>query len=562
MRERRLLVRALVTGGTCILAAILLGTAGADVIHTLASPNEAQSGLFGFSVSGAGDVNGDGYSDLLVGAPMESTFTAPSGAGKAYVFCGQTGDSIYGLVCPDTLQVGYFGHAVSGAGDVDDDGYADMIVGAYGASPGLSPDGAGRAYVFSGQTGDTIFTLISPNAEEDGYFGFSLSGAGDVDGDGYADVIVGAYRENPDVIPADGGRAYVFSGATGDLVHTLASPNEQVLGYFGFAVSGAGDADGDGYDDVVVGAHKEIAPEASGRAYVFSGATGTVLDTLVSPDEAPLGEFGFSVSGAGDVNNDGYDDVIVGAPLEGPATSPPNRGHAYVFSGNGGSLLYALESPVGEAFGYFGFSVAGAGDVDNDDCDDVIVGAYGESPAATPDDVGLAYVFAGREGTLLATLGSPNEEYNGFFGVSVSGAGDVNGDGWADVVVGACFEDPGVSPEDAGRAYAIAPVEVSVPDGPVTPPHARLRLEGPYPNPTAGPVELMLLVPANVRGQIALGLYDTAGRLVERMHPGTAEAGVPLSLTWERGPDIAPGLYWWRLRVGEQEACRRMVLVR
>lgn len=539
-----------------------VGHVPGEVLHTLASPYEMGYDFFGFSVSGAGDVDGDGYADLMVGAPMESTSTAPAGAGRVYLFSGQTGDTLFSLVSADTAGTGYFGYSVSGAGDVNGDGHADLVVGAFAESPGLSPDSAGRAYVFSGQTGDTLYTLLSPSEEEGGCFGFSVSGAGDVDGDGYSDVIVGAYRENPVVVPADGGRAYVFSGLTGGLLHTLVSPNEQVLGYFGFSVSGAGDVDGDGYADVVVGAYKEVAPLASGRAYTFSGATGAVLDTLASPNNDPLGEFGYSVSGAGDVNDDGYDDVVVGAPLEGPATTPPNRGRAYVFSGNGGALLYTLLSPVGEPFGYFGFSVSGAGDVDNDDCDDVIIGAYGERSGTSPDDAGRAYVFAGRGGALLSTLASPNEEFNGYFGFSVSDAGDVNGDGWADVLVGAPFENPGVSFEDAGRAYAIAPVEVGAHDGPVVNVPRSVRLVGPHPNPTAGAVALVLDIPDGEHRGITLGLYDATGRLVERVLSRTVVAGPPLGLTWEPTSDIAPGVYWWRLETEHERASARMILIR
>ncbi len=540
----------------------VIGRAQAEILHTLASPYEMGYDFFGFSVSGAGDVDNDGYADLIVGAPQESTATAPMGAGRVYLFSGQTGDTLYSLVSPDTIGTGYFGYSVSGVGDIDGDSCADLIVGAFAESPGLSPDSAGRAYVFSGQTGDTLYTLVSPSEEEGGCFGFSVSGAGDVDGDGYADVIVGAYRENPDVVPADGGRAYIFSGPTGVLLHTLVSPNEQVLGYFGFAVSGAGDLDADGYGDVVVGAYKEVAPTAAGRAYTFSGLTGMVLDTLAPPDDPPLAEFGYSVSGAGDVDNDGHDDVVIGAPLEGPTTNPPNRGRAYVFSGNGGGLLFTLTSPEGEPFGYFGFSVSGAGDVDNDDCDDVLIGAYGERSGTSPDDAGRAYVYAGRDGTLLSTLVSPNEEFNGYFGFSVTDAGDVNGDGWADVMVGAPTENPGVALEDAGRAYAIAPVEVAADDGPLARRPGSVRLVGPHPNPTAGAAELTLHVPGNVDREVVLGLYDATGRLIEHVLEGTVEAGSPLSVAWIPSSDMAAGVYWWRLRAGEQESRRRMVLVR
>ncbi len=147
--------------------------------------------------------------------------SSPSGAGRAYVFSGATGDTLFSLKSPFEEDSGRFGISVSGAGDVNMDGKADFIVGALGESPGSSPIKAGRAYVFSGATGDTLFSLKSPFEESNGLFGHSVSGAGDVNMDGKADVIVGARDEDP------GGRAYVFSGATGDTLFSLKSPFEE-----------------------------------------------------------------------------------------------------------------------------------------------------------------------------------------------------------------------------------------------------------------------------------------------------------------------------------------------
>jgi hypothetical protein len=114
-------------------------------------------------------------------------------------------------VSPNEKEAGYFGRSVSGAGDVNGDGYADVVVGAYWENPGSSPDGAGRAYVFDGQTGALLHTLVSPNEEFDGDFGISVSGAGDANGDGYDDVVVGAHWEDPGPSPSNAGRAYTYS---------------------------------------------------------------------------------------------------------------------------------------------------------------------------------------------------------------------------------------------------------------------------------------------------------------------------------------------------------------
>ncbi len=423
---------------------------------TLNSPNEEVSGQFGVAVSSAGDVNGDGKADVIAGAFHENPGASPVDAGRAYIFSGADGSLLFTLVSPNEEAGGEFGISVSGAGDVNADGKADVIVGARLEDPGTSPVNAGRAYVFSGADGSLLFTLVSPNEEASGQFGIRVSGAGDVNSDGRADVIVGAMTEDPGTSPINAGRAYIFSGADGSLLFTLASPNEQAAGHFGVWVSGAGDINNDGKADVIVGAFfEDPSPSAidAGRAYVFSGADGSVLFTLVSPNAETSGEFGSPVAGAGDVNMDSTPDVIVGARPEDPGTSPNDAGRAYIFSGVDGSLLFTLASPNQESGGVFGNSVSGAGDVNDDGYADVMIGAPFEDPGASPINSGRAYIFSGADGSVWRTLVSPNEETSGAFGVSVSSAGDANADGKPDVIVGAYLEDPSAGSTNAGRAY-------------------------------------------------------------------------------------------------------------
>src|SRR5690606_9663376 len=146
----------------------------------------------------------------------------------------------------------------------------------------------GRAYVFSGATGVLLYALVSPNEEDDGRFGGSVAGVPDLDGDGRGDLLVSASGEDPGVSPTSAGRVDDFSGATGALLQTLASPNEEQYGIFGGAVSGTPDLDGDGVGDLLVGAPNEDpgrSPRGAGRAYAFSGSTGALLFELASPNE-------------------------------------------------------------------------------------------------------------------------------------------------------------------------------------------------------------------------------------------------------------------------------------
>jgi len=395
---------------------------------------EAAEDRLGWSVSGAGDVNNDGFDDLIVGASYNDA--AGSEGGRAYVYSGQSGALLYTFTGEAVYD--HFGGSVSGAGDVNNDGFDDLIVGAPLNEAGGS--NTGRAYVYSGQSGVLLYTFTG---EAGGYpfgdeFGFSVSGTGDVNNDGFDDLIVGA-RLN-DAGGTDAGRAYVYSGQSGALLYTFTG--EAVYDRFGGSVSGAGDVNNDGFDDLIVGArYNNAGGYNAGRAYVYSGQNGPLLYTFTG--EAEEDYFGFSVSGAGDVNNDGFADLIVGAYLN--DAGGDKAGRAYVYSGQSGPLLYTF---TGDTAGdLFGFSVSGAGDVNNDGFADLIVGAFWNDAGGT--DAGRAYIYSGQGGALLYTFtGEAAEDY---FGVSVSGAGDVNNDGFDDLIVGAYLNDAGG--DKAGRAY-------------------------------------------------------------------------------------------------------------
>jgi hypothetical protein len=338
---------------------------------------------FGTSVAWAGDVNNDGIDDIIVGAPGNSA--GGTSAGRAYVYSGAAGALLYtftGAAAQD-----FFGQSVSGAGDVNGDGFADVIVGAYWNDAGGVD--AGRAYVYSGQTGALIRTLTGQAAGD--RFGISVASAGDVNSDGYDDVIVGAYQN--DAGGVDAGRAYVYSGLNGSLLWTLTGA--AAGDWFGYSVSGAGDVNDDGYADIVVGARNNAAGGiAAGRAYVYSGATGVLLHTFTGA--AAGDEFGISVSGAGDMDKDGFTDLIIGAWRNDAGGA--EAGRAYVYSGQMGTLMRTFTAQA--ANDRFGFSVAGAGDVNGDGYADLMVGARDND--AGGQDAGRVYVYSGLTGALLS----------------------------------------------------------------------------------------------------------------------------------------------------------------
>lgn len=256
--------------------------------------------------------------------------------------------------------------------------------------------------------------------------GSSIANAGDVNVDGIDDFIVGMPFADFGVIRGTGA-AVVISGADGSILHRLTGLEQ--YGHFGQAVDGAGDLDGDGHADLIVGAPFATTNEA----FAFSGATGLQLHAWHTGGMADF--LGGSVAGAGDVNGDGYDDVIVGA--RNYNYNQTSQGRAIVYSGLDGSLLHSWRGYSSEA--YVGNSVAGAGDINGDGYDDVLVGAIGTSRNGRLDS-GSVDLYSGADGSLLHRWNG--EAAGEGLGHQVASAGDINGDGIADVMASANFASP------------------------------------------------------------------------------------------------------------------------
>ena len=421
---------------------------------------------YGWSVSGAGDVNADGFGDVIVGAREDDEMGSESGA--AYLYLGSPSgidaSTETKLLASDGESGDSLGSSVSSAGDVNGDGYDDLLVGAYRDDDFGSMSGS--TYVYLGSSGGVDASSETKLLPTDGaagdYFGVSVSGAGDVNGDGYDDIVVGAHQDDDN--RDDSGSAYLFLGSGGGVdasSETKLLPSDGAEDdYFGRSVSGAGDVNADGFADLIVGAYRdEDAGTSSGSAYLYLGSISGIdprTETkLTASDAAESDRFGISVSAAGDVNDDGYDDIVVGA--YGDHEEDDDSGSAYLYLGSPSGIDLSSEAKLtasdGDSENYFGYSVSGAGDVNGDGYEDVMVGAYKDDHNGT--DSGSAYLYLGSstgidpssETKLLASDGS----YYDKFGVSVSGAGDVDGDGYDDVIVGAVEDDDMGS--DAGAAY-------------------------------------------------------------------------------------------------------------
>ncbi|MCI0689203.1 MAG: hypothetical protein L0Y54_18520 [Sporichthyaceae bacterium] len=376
---------------------------------------------YGWAASELADIDGDGAAEVIVGNPFH-TDAAGTLAGHTDVRSARTGAVIYTIIGqPGELH----GYAIADAGDVNRDRVTDFIVGAPGAALtcGSNPQ-PGTAYVYSGADGSTLLTLTGQAAGDQ--FGGAVAGAGDVNQDGRADVLVGAPCH--DGVGADSGRAYVYSGRTG---HLLRKYNGRAAGdHFGIGTGSAGQVDRDGRPDHIVGA-SDAGTGDRGLASVFSGRTGGLLLELDGgPDTVDAGWF--FVAGLGDVNGDKRGDLYVGDFNGGPGGD--GRGLAFVFSGKTGTILHRFQgADPGDGAGPGRY----AGDVDGDGRTDVAVGSYLDSDGAPA--AGSVAVYSGRTGDLLRSYVSTVAGEN--LGFDALGLGDVTGDGHADLALTAASGD-------------------------------------------------------------------------------------------------------------------------
>lgn len=399
-----------------------------------------------------GDFDGDGFSDVAVGAPLVDAGGTDRGAVFVYYGTGDGIGRVTRLVDPAREDGSNFGVSVAVAGDVDGDGFADLLVGAAGSdgSRGFAYVYPGSV---SGISADRYLRLSDDRGAGDDWFGAAVAGAGDVDGDGFADLLIGASGASRG--GTNWGVAYVFHGGpegpdrARPRILRLGSASD--YDHFGYAVTSAGDVDGDGYDDIAIGSPGvDLAGERAGTdrgaVFVFHGSADGVLGVVASRLEAPVpvdhDRFGYAVAAAGDLDGDGRGDLIVGAP--GADNLLDDGGTVYVYRGDEGGLgetaAAVLHDPRTEVFDRFGTSVAGAGDIDGDGFADVLVGTSGHQRGR------LLVYHGGREGVLprpAMTIRDPLGDGYNEFAESVAGAGDINGDGLDDIVIGASGADNG-----------------------------------------------------------------------------------------------------------------------
>jgi hypothetical protein len=450
----------------------------------------------GYSVSFAGDVDGDGLSDILIGAPYDDDWA--NNAGKAYLVLGKSlvapGSEFdlafadYTFVCADDSCEA--GRSVSGAGDIDQDGLDDIIIGA--PLNDINGTNDGSAYVIFGEQlaargGDLNLDQsdwVVLGQEDHDLLGGTIASAGDVDGDGLEDLLIGSHEN--DTNGDRSGEVYLVLGSQveaswpdGGVIG--ADDNQRFYGsaaldYAGYDVDSAGDIDGDGLDDLLIGApFNSDGPSLGGQVYLVLASSLDVNggDLDLSADlsmsdytflpESPFDYVGWSVAGLGDIDGDNRPDIAIGAPFDDDGGT--NAGAVYLFLNSnlpaGGAELDVADADyklVGEAaLDESGYIVTSAGDVDGDNLNDILILSASNDDGAT--DAGKAYLVLAADlpvggGTVSlssAHFSFASEAPNGGDYMSIAAAGDVDGDSLDDLLFGVPYM--GTTYAESGRSY-------------------------------------------------------------------------------------------------------------
>lgn len=355
----------------------------------------ADSG-FGEAIAAVPDLDGDGRADFLVGAWSEI------GTSAAHLYSSQSG----GLIRSHFSTGGndHYGREVCALEDLDSDGVADYAVGAQWAAVGGITN-VGSVFVYSGATGAQLFRI--DGSFQSDYFGTSISAIGDLNNDGKPDLIIGAYGRDPD------GAVFACSGADGAVLYEIVAPLDG--GWFGQAVASAGDINSDGIEDLMIGAPTSDvnSVDRNGMVEFYSGADGSFLRRLVG--EGALHYFGHDVARIADLDGDGFPEHLIGAW---------RANMAYLYSGKDGVLMQRFDNHDSSLFGDH---VGDAGDVDGDGFTDLLINGSWELGD------GAAWVLSGATSAILSRVSADP----GFtdLGAAAVGVGDQNGDGRADILV-------------------------------------------------------------------------------------------------------------------------------
>lgn len=475
---------------------------------------------FGSSVSSAGDVNNDGYDDIIVGINGSDLLMRDAGAANIYLggktiknepdftFTGQNADE-------------FFGYSVSRAGDVNNDGFSEFLVGSLHANQA-------SLYMWD-KSADTLKSNTFKGSKSDKIFGNCVSPAGDFNHDGFDDFLIADFCNSVKGINV--GRVYLYFG--GSEINTnpdLTFEGEAKLNYFGTTVACAGDVNGDGISDIMVGAPRYRDIDNYGRIYIYYGNSvpDTIPDLIITGNQQHPA-FGYNMASAGDVNNDGFDDIIASMPYNG--NSP--FGISYVHIYYGGELMDNAPDFIIEkiAFG-FGDGVSGAGDLNNDGFDDIVTGNsektciyFGGAPMDTIPDLFL--------------YGKENRMYES--GGSLAVAGDINNDGKSELLVGVPYSNAvGFS---MGRVYIYSASSIN--SGVEI--EEKLSQNQVYPNPFNSETTIKYNVQKS--GKVLVKIFNISGQEVATLANQTQPVG-EYKINWHP-VNLPDGVYYCKIQFAE-----------
>ncbi len=505
---------------------------------------------FGFAVHAAGDVNGDGYVDFLVGANV-SDAGVPGGGAISLFSGGMTYAGAPWKVRPGTIEMENSGSAVAGGGDLNADGYDDWAVGASG--PGPSGTAPGCVYVFfGGPTPDVVPDRVIQGVLPGGQFGAAVVVGADLDGDGHGDLVIGAPRAGDGEISIYRGGPGFLAAGPARLVHARASDNR-----FGKSLAWLPDTDGDGCDDLLVGVPRSSAAATwAGAVLLYRGTA--ALDTL--PDLVLLGqaagdEFGASLAAGADVDGDAAADFLVGAPLANP-NGRTDAGRAYFFRAGPALDAVADRSFDGASAGAFlGSAVASGFDWDGDSNWDIAIGAPGDDTAGL--DAGRCAIILGGaalDASVDAAVLGPTSAAQ--LGSALAGVPGLRHDGRGALLLGAF----GGNANGQTLVYGSADAPV---DAGVVPDWDGARLLPPFPNPAVSGLRTVLETRAPGRWNV--DIFDARGRLVAHLFAGFLGPGTQV-VAWNGhdhgGVAVPSGVYCIRAASRHKTLTTRAIVVR
>ncbi len=424
---------------------------------TLANPDPFASS-FGERLRTIGDTNGDGVKEVLI---ADVNYNAPGnpGQGRLYIFDPVTRRVLRTFDDPTPQANARFGFWSAALGST-----GEFVASADAQNVG--PKSQGQVFVFDGKTGALRMTINDPDPQPKADFGGNVISPGDLNGDGFPDVVVTASRAG-----RGAGIAYAFDGRTGRLLYRIPNPDPTQLSGFGFGAAELGDVNGDGVGDYQIGApfYNDQGFSKSGRSYVFSGKTGQLIYTLANPDPTMNARFG-------QADADGIAPGRTGGPKAAPGIyvdgflsndgSVMNAGLGYFFSGKTGQLVSRLHDPTPQIGGQFGVADAQVLDFGKDGLPALAVGQDPHHDPTAAAVLSHVTVFGGADlSKVLLVFKDPMAQPNSDFGNSIAVPGDVNRDSFPDFLIGARSADVSGLP-NAGAVWEFVSQDMTRPGVP------------------------------------------------------------------------------------------------